>query len=192
MAEQLTPAQALAVKNRGGRLLVSAAAGSGKTKVLVDRLMTYLTDPNDPAQLDEFLVITYTRAAAGELRAKIAKKLTERIAQDPENSHLQKQLQRLYLTKISTVHGFCGDLLREYAASDTSRSTLLSTKPRLEPILLVITAPSSTFSHSELTIVGTLVFAAILKLRLYAFLPFRTPHMEKSSEQAATEQNGVP
>ena len=115
MAEQLTPAQALAVKNRGGRLLVSAAAGSGKTKVLVDRLMTYLTDPNDPAQLDEFLVITYTRAAAGELRAKIAKKLTERIAQDPENSHLQKQLQRLYLTKISTVHGFCGDLLREYA-----------------------------------------------------------------------------
>ena len=115
MAEQLTPAQALAVKNRGGRLLVSAAAGSGKTKVLVDRLMTYLTDPNDPAQLDEFLVITYTRAAAGELRAKIAKKLTERIAQDPENSHLQKQLQRLDLTKISTVHGFCGDLLREYA-----------------------------------------------------------------------------
>ena len=106
MAETLTPAQREAVENRGGKLLVSAAAGSGKTKVLVDRLMTYLTDPNDPAQLDEFLVITYTRAAAGELRAKIAKKLTERIAQDPENSHLQKQLQRLYLTKISTVHGF--------------------------------------------------------------------------------------
>ena len=115
MAEQLTPAQALAVENRGGRLLVSAAAGSGKTKVLVDRLMAYLTDPVNPAQLDEFLIITYTRAAAGELRAKIAKKLTERIAQEPENSRLQKQLQRLYLTKISTVHGFCGDLLREYA-----------------------------------------------------------------------------
>ena len=65
MAEQLTPAQALAVKNRGGRLLVSAAAGSGKTKVLVDRLMTYLTDPNDPAQLDEFLVITYTGPRPG-------------------------------------------------------------------------------------------------------------------------------
>ena len=115
MAEQLTPAQALAVENRGGRLLVSAAAGSGKTKVLVDRLMASLTDPVNPAQLDEFLIITYTRAAAGELRAKIAKKLTERIAQEPENSRLQKQLQRLYLTKISTVHGFCGDLLREYA-----------------------------------------------------------------------------
>ena len=115
MAEELTPAQRLAVENRGGRLLVSAAAGSGKTKVLVDRLMAYLTDPADPAQLDDFLIITYTRAAAGELRSKIAKKLTERIAGDPENRHLQKQLQRLYMTKISTVHGFCGDLLREYA-----------------------------------------------------------------------------
>ena len=115
MAEQLTPAQRLAVENRGGQLLVSAAAGSGKTKVLVDRLMAYLTDPADPAQLDDFLIITYTRAAAGELRAKIARKLTQRIAQEPENRHLQKQLQRLYLTKISTVHGFCADLLREYA-----------------------------------------------------------------------------
>ena len=71
MAEQLTPAQALAVENRGGRLLVSAAAGSGKTKVLVDRLMAYLTDPVNPAQLDEFPIITYTRAAAGELRDQL-------------------------------------------------------------------------------------------------------------------------
>ena len=115
MAETLTPAQRLAVENRGGKLLVSAAAGSGKTKVLVDRLMGYLEDPVKPANLDEFLMITYTRAAASELRAKIAGKLTERIAGDPTNKHLQKQLQRLYLTEISTVHGFCGDILREYA-----------------------------------------------------------------------------
>ena len=115
MENKLTPAQAQAVNDRGGRLLVSAAAGSGKTKVLVDRLMTYLTDPIQPADLDEFLIITYTRAAASELRAKIAAKLTERIAQEPANRHLQKQLQRLYLAKISTVHGFCGDILKEYA-----------------------------------------------------------------------------
>jgi len=114
-ADKLTPQQAQAVFNRGGNLLVSAAAGSGKTKVLVDRLMCYLTDEQDPANLDEFLIITYTKAAATELRGKIAKKLTERIAQEPENRHLQKQMQRLFLTKISTVHGFCGDLLREYA-----------------------------------------------------------------------------
>ena len=115
MAEKLTPQQEQAVTNRGGRLLISAAAGSGKTKVLIDRLMTYLTDPNDPANLDDFLMITYTKAAAAELRGKIAKKLSERIAQEPEETHLQKQMQRLFLAKISTVHGFCSDILREYA-----------------------------------------------------------------------------
>lgn len=115
MADKLTPQQEQAVFDRGGKLLVSAAAGSGKTKVLVDRLLAYLTDPVNPANLDEFLIITYTKAAASELRGKIAAKLTQRIAEDPENRHLQKQMQRLYLTKISTVHGFCSDLLREYA-----------------------------------------------------------------------------
>ncbi len=115
MADKLTPQQALAVKNRGGKLLVSAAAGSGKTKVLVDRLMDQILDPVRPADLDEFLIITYTKAAASELRGKIAAKLTDRMAEDPENRHLQRQMQRLYLTKISTVHGFCGDILRQYA-----------------------------------------------------------------------------
>lgn len=115
MADKLTPQQAQAVHNRGGKLLVSAAAGSGKTKVLVDRLMTYLTDVRDPANLDDFLIITYTKAAAAELRGKIAAKLSQRIAGEPENKHLQKQMQRLFLAKISTVHGFCGDILREYA-----------------------------------------------------------------------------
>ncbi len=115
MAEKLTPQQAQAVHDRGGRLLVSAAAGSGKTKVLVDRLMTYLTDPAAPADLDDFLIITYTKAAAAELRGKIAAKLSERISAEPENRHLQSQMQRLYLTKISTVHSFCSDLLREHA-----------------------------------------------------------------------------
>ena len=100
MADKLTPQQALAVRDRGGKLLVSAAAGSGKTKVLVDRLMGYLTDEKDPADLDQFLIITYTKAAASELRGKIAQKLSERIAQEPENVHLQKQMQRLFLTKI--------------------------------------------------------------------------------------------
>ena len=115
VAEQLTKQQQQVVFDRGGRLLVSAAAGSGKTKVLVDRLLSYLTDPMDPANIDDFLMITYTKAAASELRGKIAAKLTERVAQEPLNTHLQRQLQRLYLTKISTVHAFCGEVLREYA-----------------------------------------------------------------------------
>lgn len=115
MAEQLTPQQRLAVENRGGKLLVSAAAGSGKTKVLVDRLLSYIMESDDPANLDDFLIITFTKAAAAELRGKIATKLSEKIAQMPHNLHLQQQMQRLYLAKISTVHSFCSDILREYA-----------------------------------------------------------------------------
>ena len=115
MAEKLTPQQLEAVTNRGGKLLVSAAAGSGKTKVLVDRLISYLTDPVDPANIDEFLIITFTKAAAAELRGKIASKLSERISQEPENRHLQQQLQRLYMTTISTVHSFCSDILHQFA-----------------------------------------------------------------------------
>lgn len=115
MAEILTEQQRMAVVDRGGKLLVSAAAGSGKTKVLVDRLLGYILDPVNPANIDEFLIITYTKAAAAELRSKIASKLTERIAQQPDNRHLQQQIQRLNLTKISTVHSFCADILREHA-----------------------------------------------------------------------------
>ena len=115
MAEKLTPEQQQAVENQGGKLLVSAAAGSGKTKVLVDRLMRYIKNPTDPANIDDFLIITYTKAAAAELRGKIAAKLSELIAEEPANRHLQQQMQRLYLAKISTVHGFCADILRQYA-----------------------------------------------------------------------------
>lgn len=115
MAEKLTEQQQMAVDNRGGKLLVSAAAGSGKTKVLVDRVLKYITDDKDPANVDDFLMITFTEAAASELRGKIAAKLSEHIAADPTNHHLRRQMQRLYLAKVSTVHAFCGDLLRDYA-----------------------------------------------------------------------------
>ena len=115
MSENLTLQQKEAVENRGGKLLVSAAAGSGKTKVLVDRLISYLKDPVAPANLDEFLIITYTKAAAAELRGKISDKLTKYIAEHPEDRHMQQQIQRLFMAKISTVHAFCADILREYA-----------------------------------------------------------------------------
>ena len=115
MSEKLTPQQLQAVTDRGGNLLVSAAAGSGKTKVLVDRLMGYISDPTNPANIDDFLIITYTKAAAAELRGKIATKLSKMIADSPGNRHLRQQMQRLYLTQISTVHAFCTDILREYA-----------------------------------------------------------------------------
>lgn len=115
MAETLTSQQKEAIEDRGGKLLVSAAAGSGKTKVLVDRLLMYLTDETNPANIDDFLIITFTEAAAAELRSKIASKLNERIAENPTNKHLQRQIQRLYLAKISTIHAYCSSVLRDYA-----------------------------------------------------------------------------
>lgn len=118
MAEiRLTAAQQAAVESRGGTLLVSAAAGSGKTKVLVERLLSMVCDPDDPANLDEFLLITYTKAAAAELRSKISSALTARLAKEPENRHLQRQLTRIYMTQISTVHAFCAAALRSYACT---------------------------------------------------------------------------
>lgn len=116
MAElKLTAQQQAVVDSRGGALLVSAAAGSGKTKVLVDRLLGMVCDPDRPCDIHEFLIITYTKAAASELRAKISAELGKRLAADPTNRHLQRQMNLLYLTQISTVHAFCTTILREYS-----------------------------------------------------------------------------
>ena len=107
----LTPQQQAVVENRGGSLLVSAAAGSGKTKVLVDRLFRYVT--NERCNIDDFLIITYTKAAAAELRSKIASELSKRLAEDPGDQRLKRQLLRVYQADIKTVDAFCTALLRE-------------------------------------------------------------------------------
>ena len=107
----LTPAQQAAVENRGGSLLVSAAAGSGKTKVLVERLFRYVTEEH--CDVDDFLIITYTKAAAAELRNKIAAELSKRLARTPGDGHLRRQLLRVYQADIKTVDAFCTALLRE-------------------------------------------------------------------------------
>ena len=107
----LTEQQQAAVENRGGSLLVSAAAGSGKTKVLVERLFRYVTA--DHCHVDDFLIITYTKAAAAELRSKIAAELSKRLAEAPGDRHLRSQLLRVYQADIKTVDAFCTALLRE-------------------------------------------------------------------------------
>ena len=113
MGVRLTEEQQEAVRNRGGSLLVSAAAGSGKTKVLVERLFRYITDEEDPADVTDFLIITYTKAAAAELRMKIAAELSERLAEDAGNLHLHKQAMLIYRADVRTVDSFCTALLRE-------------------------------------------------------------------------------
>ncbi len=113
MAEiRLTEQQRTAVENRGGSLLVSAAAGSGKTKVLVERVFSYLVE--ERCHVDDFLIITYTRAAAAELRGKLAAELASRVAQSPGDRHLRQQMFRVYQADIKTVDGFCAQLLRQH------------------------------------------------------------------------------
>ncbi|MBQ2739612.1 MAG: helicase-exonuclease AddAB subunit AddA [Oscillibacter sp.] len=111
MAVKLTQQQRAVVENRGGSLLVSAAAGSGKTKVLVERLFRYVEE--EGCNIDQFLIITYTKAAAAELRSKIASELSARLASDPSNTRLKSQLLRVYRADIKTVDSFCTALLRE-------------------------------------------------------------------------------
>ena len=111
MAFPLTEEQKRIVDDRGGELLVSAAAGSGKTRVLVERLMDRVA--REGLDLDQFLVITYTKAAAGELRARIAQELAARLAESPNDRHLRRQTALVYQAQISTIHAFCAALLRE-------------------------------------------------------------------------------
>ena len=111
-----TPSQALAIESRGSAVLVSAGAGSGKTKVLTERLMDRLRDTENPADLDSFLIITFTRAAAGELRGRIMEELSAALAADPGNRHLRRQSALCRRAQIGTIHSFCATLLREHCA----------------------------------------------------------------------------
>lgn len=111
MAFPLTREQLDIVRDRGGELLVSAAAGSGKTRVLVERLVDRVT--REGLDIDRFLVITYTKAAAAELRERIAQELTDRLAQAPGDRHLRRQTTLIYQAQISTIHSFCSAVLRE-------------------------------------------------------------------------------
>ena len=110
-----TPAQRQAIESRGAAILVSAGAGSGKTKVLTERLLAHLRDETDPVDLDSFLIITFTRAAAGELRGRIMEELAAALADDPGNRRLRRQSALCRRARISTIHGFCAELLREHS-----------------------------------------------------------------------------
>lgn len=106
MKRTWTPSQEAAMSIRNKTLLVSAAAGSGKTSVLTERIIRTLTDPESPCDLSRILVVTFTRAAAKELKSRIAEALTQALAENPESDHLSRQLFLLGSAQISTIDSF--------------------------------------------------------------------------------------
>ena len=107
-----TRAQQQAISCRGGTVLVSAAAGSGKTAVLVQRVIDILTDREHPVDADRILVVTFSNAAAEEMRQRINARLSELLAENPTDSYLLRQRTLLSAAHISTVHSFCLELVR--------------------------------------------------------------------------------
>ena len=115
MSVSFTDSQLLAIESRGSAVLVSAAAGSGKTRVLTERLLRRVADPAAPVDVDRFLVITYTRAAAAELRDRIMTALASKAASRPADGRIRRQQSLCCRAPIGTIHSFCSAILREYS-----------------------------------------------------------------------------
>ena len=113
MAREWTAEQQKAMNLTGGGILVSAAAGSGKTAVLVERIITRITDPEHPGPADKLLVATFTNAAAAEMRSRVDLRLRELLAENPGDSFLERQLLLLQKAKICTIDAFFSSLVRE-------------------------------------------------------------------------------
>lgn len=109
-----TEEQQKVIDTHGIDVLVSAAAGSGKTAVLVARILEMVTSPVHPVDIDRLLVVTFTNAAAAEMRQRIRDALEVRAEQEADNEHLQRQLVLIHNAKITTIHSFCLQVLRSH------------------------------------------------------------------------------
>lgn len=110
MAVKFTPEQQQAITATGGQLIVSAAAGSGKTAVLVERVMQLLE--TGKADISKLLVVTFTEAAAAEMKNKITRQLLDRLRENPKSALLRRQLSLMPSARVQTVHAFCSSLIR--------------------------------------------------------------------------------
>ena len=107
-----TKEQLQAIKEKGSNILVAAAAGSGKTAVLVERIIGKII--NDKIDIDKLLVVTFTNAAAAEMRERVLEAIYQKLDETPENEHLQKQITLLNKASICTIDSFCLDVVRNY------------------------------------------------------------------------------
>ena len=110
-----TKEQRQVIESRNTNLLVSAAAGSGKTAVLIERIIELVLDEKNPIDINKLLVVTFTKLAASEMRERVSKAIEKKLEENPENEHLQKQLLLLSGADITTIDSFCKDVLISYA-----------------------------------------------------------------------------
>ncbi len=130
-----TAAQTAAMETQGRTLLISAAAGSGKTATLTERIIRRLTDPEHPAKLSRMLIVTFTRAAAAELRERIAQALSQASAEDPGNRHLQRQLIDMGGARICTIDSFVREPVKmHFAELGLPATTRMADDAELAPL----------------------------------------------------------
>ncbi|SFE51187.1 UvrD-helicase domain-containing protein [Peptostreptococcus sp. D1] len=113
MATKWTKEQREVIDSRGSNLLVAAAAGSGKTAVMIERIIQLVIDKEKPIDIDKLLVVTFTRAAAAEMKERVGIAIEKALDSDPENEHLQRQAILLSKADITTIDSFCGKIVRE-------------------------------------------------------------------------------
>ena len=145
MPLKLTPEQELAVNNKGN-ILVAAAAGSGKTAVLVERVISKLCSKQNPVRADKLLIVTFTNAAAAEMKSRIEKRLNEECQKNPDDTGLVLQKHLLQNAKICTIDSFCIDFVRENfeklnISPDFKLSDNVTLKPINERVLSEVLAP---------------------------------------------------
>lgn len=114
MGVKWTTEQQKVIDLRDRNILVSAAAGSGKTAVLVERIIQMLTDPDHPVDVDRLLIVTFTEAAAAEMKERIREAIERSLEEQPENAHLQRQATLIHSAQITTIHSFCLSVIREH------------------------------------------------------------------------------
>ena len=114
MGMKWTEEQQKVISLRDRNILVSAAAGSGKTAVLVQRILSKIMDPVHPVDIDRMLIMTFTRAAAGEMRERLSRALELALYEEPDNEHLQRQMTLIHTAQITTIDGFCAYVIRNY------------------------------------------------------------------------------
>lgn len=114
MGVSWTEEQRKVIELRGRNILVSAAAGSGKTAVLVERIITMLTAKDNPVSVDQLLIVTFTEAAAAEMKERIRRAIEKKLEEYPDNEHLMQQATLIHNAQITTIHSFCLSVIRDH------------------------------------------------------------------------------